>query len=167
MLLSLVFFKSPRIRPNAWIPFWLVINKCAKKRYLWFFVSMAWKWTTHEFTGTCQQDVIITCWVCSVDTFQDTMIITDNNINALVHIYNVTRAFVTTHALMRLACFNHVRCEKWSHSCSAARSTRVIIFHISTWLKLASLSALWFTKSLVALYIVMWPSEVRNGNAFR
>ena len=40
MLLSLVFFKSPRIRPNAWIPFWLVINKCAKKRYLWFFVSM-------------------------------------------------------------------------------------------------------------------------------
>ena len=27
--------------------------------------------------------------------------------------------------------------------------------HISTWLKLASLSALWFTKSLVALYIVI------------
>ena len=109
----------------------------------------SWKWTTHKFLRT---SVNITTSHHLLSLFRGHFSRhNDNNINALVHIYNVTRAFVTTHALMRLACFNRVRCEKWSHSWSAARSTRVIIFHISTWLKLASLSALWFTKSLLAI----------------
>ena len=149
MLLSLVFFKSPRIRPNAWIPFWVVINKCAKKG-ICDFLSPCVKVNNSRVLrnlSTRRHHHLLSLFRGHFSRHND------NNINALVHIYNVTRAFVTTHALMRLACFNHVRCEKWSHSWSAARSTRVIIFHISTWLKLASLSALWFTKSLVALYI--------------